>query len=316
MLINWIKPIWIKPKHNAFTDLCVFQGKLYCCFREATNHISGDGIIRILTLTSEGEIQHENVLRLPEADLRDPKLSVADDEKLLLLAYARHPDKNNVTRFSQPMTWFSGDGISWSNAKPIGDQNWWLWRIKWHAGLAHGFAYNRRQQRLKFYSGLPRRTFQLVQDEALSQEKHGLGYPNESDLIFLEDHSCVSLIRRDADSCSAQMGTAKPPYKQWKWQDLGEYIGGPVMLKIDENTVLVAGRLWREQGPKTALWCLDMKKAKLTLLNILPSGGDCSYPGLLKHENHIYLSYYSSHLNQNSCIYLAKINFPGSNEVE
>jgi len=38
----------------------------------------------------------------------------------------------------------------------------------------------------------------------------------------------------------------------------------------------------------------------------LPSGGDCSYPGLVWHENLLWMSYYSSHEGKTS-IYLAKI---------
>lgn len=307
MHFSWNKSIWSKGNHNAFTDLCEYKGALFCCFREATNHISDDGKVRILTVNERGDVLNVNHIWMQNTDLRDPKLSVTEEGNLLLLAYARHSDENNVTQYSQPMTWISGDGISWSNAKPIADRNWWLWRLKWHAGLAHGFAYNRRQQRLRFYSGLPRRTFQLVQDEALSLQKHGLGYPNESDIAFLEDHSCVALIRRDADSCSAQMGLSKPPYKQWKWQDLGEYIGGPVIYKLNDKTLLVSGRLWREQGPKTAVWRLDIQSAKLALLGILPSGGDTSYPGLATLNDRLFLSYYSSHENRKSSIFLADI---------
>jgi len=38
----------------------------------------------------------------------------------------------------------------------------------------------------------------------------------------------------------------------------------------------------------------------------LPSGGDCSYPGLLWHEGRLWMTYYSSHEKQ-TCIYLAQI---------
>ena len=38
----------------------------------------------------------------------------------------------------------------------------------------------------------------------------------------------------------------------------------------------------------------------------LPSGGDCSYPGLVFFEGHLYVSYYSSHEGKAS-IYVAKV---------
>ncbi|UCD28439.1 MAG: exo-alpha-sialidase, partial [Planctomycetota bacterium] len=40
----------------------------------------------------------------------------------------------------------------------------------------------------------------------------------------------------------------------------------------------------------------------------LPSGGDCSYPGLVWHDGLLWMSYYSSHQDKTS-IYLAKIRF-------
>jgi len=38
----------------------------------------------------------------------------------------------------------------------------------------------------------------------------------------------------------------------------------------------------------------------------LPSGGDCSYPGMVFFEDHLYVTYYSSHEGKTS-IYLAKV---------
>ena len=39
---------------------------------------------------------------------------------------------------------------------------------------------------------------------------------------------------------------------------------------------------------------------------ILPSGGDNSYPGLVWHDDLLWISYYSSH-ETNTSIYLAKV---------
>jgi hypothetical protein len=39
----------------------------------------------------------------------------------------------------------------------------------------------------------------------------------------------------------------------------------------------------------------------------LPSGGDCSYPGMVWHDDRLWISYYSSHEGKTS-IYLAKVD--------
>ena len=52
-----------------------------------------------------------------------------------------------------------------------------------------------------------------------------------------------------------------------------------------------------------------MTPSSLTPILELPSGGDCSYPGLVWHEGHLWVSYYSSHEGKAS-IYIAKVRLP------
>ena len=303
-----VNKLWERAKHNAFTDLCEFNQQVFCCFREAHNHVSADGKIRILRLNKHGGVSGQYQLMLTNIDLRDPKLSVSADGQLLLIAYARHTDLQNRTLDAQPICWLSPDGHSWSSHRFFGDHHWWLWRLRWHQQKAYGFAYNRAQQALHFYSGHPRRTFHQHKAQVLSLAKHGLGYPNESDLLFTQDEKCYAIVRRDADTFSAQLGVARPPYKQWQWHDLGEHIGAPCMLKMNDKQVLVGGRLFQRGSPKTALWQVDLTSKTLKLLHILPSAGDTSYPGLVHTNGQIWLSYYSSHAGK-SKIYLAKFTF-------
>ncbi|MBE1300175.1 MAG: hypothetical protein GJ680_09745 [Alteromonadaceae bacterium] len=305
--------IWDKGKHNAFTDLCVFEGSLWCCFREATNHVSKDGLIRILQLNSNGELLNVDTIRMPEADLRDPKLTVTPEGQLLLLAYRVNAKNSMHINNHQPVCWLHNVNGTWSMERSVGNSGWWLWRIRWHRNAnvigdlpdhaAFGFAYNMRQERLMFYSGDPRRKMTIVNEDALSKRKDGLGYPNESDLFF--DHEkAFAVVRRDADTYTAQLGESTYPFKNWKWYDLGEYIGGPCILPLSNNQALVAGRIFNKKQLKTALWLLDLHSKKLTLSKILPSGGDNSYPGLALFNDKVSVSYYSSHQHGKSCIYL------------
>jgi hypothetical protein len=39
----------------------------------------------------------------------------------------------------------------------------------------------------------------------------------------------------------------------------------------------------------------------------LPSGGDCSYPGLLWHDDSLHVTYYSSHEGGKAAVYYAKV---------
>ncbi|MFA3790640.1 hypothetical protein AB6T38_05950 [Aliiglaciecola sp. SL4] len=308
MMINWTNSIWKTSKHSAFTDLCAFAGKLFVSFREASDHMSKDGDIRIVICDLDGKKINGVSLKMANCDLRDPKLTVMPDGKLLMNAYARCYDNKGKWLHSRSLCWFSQDGLSWSSHHWFAEKNWWVWRIRWQDGQAYGFAYKRAQQQLNLYKGNPLRTFDCFKTDALSLASHGLGYPNESDLCFSQNGNAYAVVRRDADTFTAQWGVAKPPYSAWQWYDLKQYIGAPVILQFDAKTILICGRAWLAGKFKTALWKIDIETKKLTLQIVLPSDGDCSYAGMIKSEQGIYISYYSSHIDNQSHIYLAHLD--------
>lgn len=308
MQLNWLKTIQGNSQHNAFTDLCLFNEQLFCCFREATNHISPDGVIKVLTLNKAGNVLWSDKLSVAGADLRDPKLTIMPNGELMLICYARFADEQNRTRWTRSLVWKSNTGKSWSQPQYFGPSYWWLWRLRWQDSKAYGLAYNRTEQALDLYSGIPGRTFELHQSSVIGLKTHGLGYPNESDIYFDEQQTMYAMVRRDADTCTAQLGCSKPPYTRWKWADLGDYIGSPVMQHLSGSTLLVAGRQWLHQQPKTTVMTIELETGKLTRKLILPSAGDNAYPGMVIDQEDIYLSYYSAHQNQRCQIYLAKLS--------
>ena len=79
------------------------------------------------------------------------------------------------------------------------------------------------------------------------------------------------------------------------------------MLKLDEHNALLAGRIIYKGKFVTAILNLELKSAKITLLVVLPSSGDNSYPGMVKRKDTVFVSYYSSHQDQQAHIYLAQI---------
>lgn len=307
MQLNWLKKIGNRAVHNAFVDLCGFNQQLFCCYREAKNHISAEGSICILTLNKEGKVCHVNRLIMESVDLRDPKLSITPDGRLLLIAYARKTNCNNRTLSVRNLCWVSQTGQSWSSHREFAKKGGWLWRVKWHQKIAYGFAYTKKHNTIHLYSGDPRRSFHCHQANALSLQKHNKGYPNESDLLF-EDNKAYAIVRRDADSYSAQLGTSGYPYKNWQWLDLGLYIGGPVMLKIAPKVAIVAGRIIKKGKLVTGLMQLNLSNGKLFELGVLPSAGDNSYPGLVLDGQILYVSYYSSHQDNKSSVYLAQLD--------
>jgi hypothetical protein len=125
---------------------------------------------------------------------------------------------------------------------------------------------------------------------------------------ILEDGTALCLLRRDGKGNMALLGTAKPPYKEWTWKDLGLKVGGPQLLLLPDGRIVASGRLYNG-GAHTGLFWLDPKEGKATEFLKLPSGGDTSYPGLVFHEGLLWVSYYSSHEGKTS-IYRAKVKLP------
>jgi hypothetical protein len=280
--------------------------------------VSTNGAIRIVTTDLVGNLINSVKISIADTDLRDPKLSITPQGSLMLIAYARLTTVDNKTLSSKNLCWLSQTGKSWSSPSEFANKNWWLWRIKWHNNLAYGFAYNRAANAINLYKGDPKRSFHLHQAEVLSLAKHNKGYPNESDLVFVND-TAYALIRRDADTYSAQLGRSDFPYKKWTWTDLKIYIGGPVMLQLSKSKMLIAGRIVQNGKLVTGLLILNMdldtikknlnlNSANLKLLTVLPSAGDNSYPGLVLINRMLYVSYYSSHESRKTSVYLTQID--------
>ena len=277
-----VRKIWSKAAYNSFTDLIRFRGRWFCAFREGTGHLTPDGALRILT--SVDGLTWNSVASIPcpapFQDLRDPQFSITPDGLLLLNAAAFRP-------VCQSMAWLSKDGCDWGHHHLIGPRGSWLWRTVWHSGVAYSFGrHEPKDHELQLYTSTDGLDFQ-----AHGKPRLGAGYSNESDLLFLDDATGVSLTR--CDGGNALLGTASSPYDRWTWTDLGVRIGGPALLRLPDGRTIAAVRLY-DPRQRTALCWLDVETAALTEFLTLPSGGDTSYAGLVWHDDLLWLSYYSS----------------------
>jgi len=296
--------IWDKAPHNAFTDLIRFQNRWYCVFREGQGHVSPEGSLRVITSVDGEKWESVALITSPTSDLRDAKISETPDGKLMLAGAEAipHPEAGIAYRH-QSLVWFSDDGKNWSAKHEVADPYFWLWRITWHKDKAYGFGYHtiRENRRVRLYSSDDGKTFETVVDNAAPEAD----YPNETSIVFMPDDTCYCLLRRDGKEGNGLLGTANPPYTQWTWKDLGVKIGGPAMLQLPDGRFIAAVRLY-DDVQRTSLCWVDPKEGTLTECLKLPSGGDCSYPGLVWHEGLLWVSYYSSHQEKTS-IYLAKV---------
>ena len=304
-----VQKIWDKATHNAFTDLIRFNGKWLCTFREAESHESwSNGIIRIIasddcdSWESCGEIVEYGV------DLRDPKLSVMPNGRLMLLAGGsqffgvKNDDETVLNLTRSPRVSFSDDGANWTNPKRLLAEDHWLWRATWHNGTAYCIS--------KLGEGSnPRRGFLYSSTDGIDwQWITEIQVPgiSESTLRFQPDDQMIALIRT---SMGGYIGTSNPPYRDWDVNKLDLTVGGPNFIRLPDGSMWGSGRHHIQSEPKgkrsrTAL--AKMTTSTYDPVLILPSGGDNSYPGLVWHDDLLWISYYSSH-ETNTSIYLAKV---------
>jgi len=294
-----LRPLWDQAPHSAFTDLTRHKGRWLCTFREGESHALTVGKVRVLA-SDDGETWTSvGLLAVDGIDLRDPKLCPGPGGTLdLVMGASPIVDGQSVGR----STWMvrSADGLSWGAPSPVTPEGDWLWRVDRHRGTSYGVSYR-----------LPRRRHWTVH---LMASRDGLWYrdraelavgglPNEATVRF-RGNQAIALVRREARTRLAWIGTAEPPYRQWSWHRTRERVGGPNFLVLPDGTMVAATRIWRDKQPRVAVCTLTDKS--LTPVIELPSGGDCGYPGMVWHRGVLWLSYYSSH-EGSSRIYLARV---------
>jgi hypothetical protein len=293
-LTSW-RSIWDRAPHNAFCDLTRHRDRWWLALREASDHMSRDGVLRLLTSEDGKEWRDGGLLVANRWDLRDPHFIIDPAGDLSLLAGAWSPGG------TESWIWhYNGHG--WSVASMTGIRERWLWRGQWHRDRLWGVAYRARAQVAELWCSRDGVQFTCHQPDLLSRWSHRLGYPNEATLLFTADDTAWCLIRRDADTATAQLGQSRPPYRDWQWRDLGIRLGGPHWLQDPHGRIWVAARRYRPTLA-TALYTLDLASATLQWVAVLPSAGDCGYPGLVWHQEQLTIAWYSSHTGK-SAIYL------------
>lgn len=314
--------IWDQGAHNAFTDLIRWRGKWFCTFREAEDHVGGDGQIRVLESSDGDKWASVSLISEQGIDLRDPKLSVTPDDRLMIVAGGSVYGGTRTLKGRRPRVVFSNNGREWTVPQPVLTEGEWLWRVTWHDGKAYGTSYNafaRQTQQAKDAA----KTSEPASNEPadwklkLVVSQDGVhydtithlgvpGHPNETTLRFLPDGEMVALVRREGGNTFGWIGSSRAPYREWNWHETKHRLGGPNFLLLPNGKLWAAGRSY-PGGAKTVL--ARMARDSYDPVLTFPSRGDNSYPGLVWHEGLLWMSYYSSHDGKTS-IYLAKVRMP------
>lgn len=305
--------IWTSENHSAFTDLVFAAGAWYCVFREGSTHMSLDGKIIVLHSNDANQWQQHSELSWQGGDLRDPKLSVAPDGGLLLTAGIRWAVYNTSASRLYSVGWRLQADSKWS--APVLDktsEGSWRWATTWHQGKAYSVGYGAQDIQGCLYESDDGLHWQVLKKPFFPDT--GV-FTNESTLVS-DQQTLWCLSRRDgaggakallANASNAANSTGGVQY--WAWKRLNKAIGGPKLIKLSNGEWLLAARRinYKRWRAKTVLYKLNPTTGRLKLWRELPSGGDTSYAGMVEKDGKLYISYYSSHLDNQVNVYLAVI---------
>jgi hypothetical protein len=314
-----VRRVFHNGEHNAFTDLCRFRGQLWLTFRSCPDGHVVHPTASVMVLRSADGMKWEQAhrFRVERRDTRDPHFLVFQD-KLFVYTGTWYSGTTTLARADYDLNKHLGyaawseDGVTWHS--PIlleGTFGHYIWRAAAFAGRAYlcgrrnlGFEITARGEGRRVESLMLESEDGLIwRKRAVFQEIAG----DETAFLFERDGSVLGVGRR---SGNAQLLRSRPPYTFWDRKDLDRSIGGPVLTKWGDRT-LVGGRKTTPAGPKTSLCWLAGDQ--LHEFAELPSGGDTSYPGFVElAPGRALVSYYSSHERDASgkemtAIYLAEL---------
>ena len=292
--------IWDQAPHNAFTDLVRHRDRWWTTFREALEHGASLGQVRVLA-SDDGESWESSALVSEDGmDLRDPKLSVMPDGRLMLTMGGSLYDGAEY-RTRSPRVAFSEDGRTWTEPQKVLAEDHWLWRVTWHRGLAYSVSKlgeGRDPRRAFLYSSRDGVDWQWITEFFLPDK---IWNASETTLRFMPDDELIALTRPQ------WIGSSRPPYTDWSWTQISASLGGPEFIRLPNGALWASARGRHEDGGSATVLARMTRTSYEPVLR-LPSGGDCSYPGMVWHEDQLWMSYYSSHEGKTS-IYLARIGF-------
>lgn len=306
-----ITKIWDSAKHNAFTDLISFNGNYYCSFREGSGHVPGtDGNVRILKSSDAENWESVALLKKEGIDLRDPKLSVTPDGRLMvIIGGSVYKDGKLLGR--EPQVSFSDkSGEQFSNPEKViidpeiaswGD---WIWRVSWYKDTGYAIDYQIGPEERRG----PTAMYLVKTTDGKKFEKVSKievdGFPNESTVRFDKKGTMYVLIRRELEDKMGVWAHSKPPYTQWNFKKLDFRLGGPNFIFLNNKKIVLGTRMY-EPDVYTGIH-IGTKKGNFREVIHLPSGKDNSYPGLVLEKDRLLVSYYSSHEDK-AAIYIAEI---------
>lgn len=324
--IEWVRRIYEDGWHNAFTDFQFFKGRYYICFRNGLSHVSPEGKAVVIASDDLIDWRRAGVPVNTTGDDRDPHM-VATEDRLFVYAGnvtrtdpVQHGDEG--PRLIRSVCSFSEDGTTWTEPRQVYRDGYWLWGVGRGNDRLYGLAYGNEPSE---WNLKPTELHLLQSTDGLEWERVSVVTRNGSEATFrITDAGTIRVAIRGGDENRFTMAVGKPPYTDWRLQDLGESIPAPRLVVAGGREYVIGRQHLREPGSsggqdrpggsggtggtsgpgdadpgriverRTSIWRVE-EDGVVHVLD-LPSGGDTSYVGAVQHEDGaLLLSYYSQH---------------------
>jgi hypothetical protein len=320
--VSSVRRIFHNGEHNAFTDLCRFQGQLFLTFRSCPDgHMVHPTASTIVLRSADGETWEQvHRFRVSQRDTRDPHFLVFRDKLFVYTGtwYSGEttipPEEYDLNKHLGYAAW-TADGTTWQGPIMLeGTFGHYIWRAATFADKAYlcgrrkpGFEVTARGE------GEAVESLMLESDDGLVWRKCAVFQETAGDetAFLFEAGGGVLGVGRHGGGKEAQLLRSRPPFTAWERRSLEYSIGGPLLTKWNDHYLVGGRKTTSDRGPKTTLWWLS--DDRLTECAELPSGGDNSYPGFVAlSPGRALVSYYSSHErddagNPITAIYLAEL---------
>ncbi|MCB1066203.1 MAG: hypothetical protein KDN20_25195 [Verrucomicrobiae bacterium] len=300
-----IRRAYHNGEHNAFTDLIRWQGKFWLTFRSCPDGhmVNPTSSIRVLNSDDAQTWTEVHQFSVPRRDVRDPHFLEFQGKLFIYTGTwwsGDGPLPRDQYNLNQHLGYavFSENGEKWSDLQVLeGTYGHYIWRAATHEGK----AYLCGRRKLAYAEGESGAGAAPVVQSVMLESENGLAWRFHS--LFQESRGDETAFRFEPDGSllavsrtggqPAQLVRAPKPWVEKTRTEFPEYIGGPLLAKWGERT-LVGGRRNTKEGPKTVLYWLNGET--LTDFATLPSGGDNSYPGFVEYDDgRGLISWYSSH---------------------
>ncbi|HUY00802.1 MAG TPA: hypothetical protein VMV49_14670 [Candidatus Deferrimicrobium sp.] len=304
---SWVA---VTGRHNSNTDMIAWNGTIYLIHDQRPFHL-GSTEAKLIIWNSTDAYTWTKVIefQVPGNDIRDPKFAIIDNR---LFLYALKNLGVMATPYQTVYT-YTEDGINWQPFQDIAQMGWLFWRPKTNDNITwYVPAYWHKHGQSILLNSTDGINWNIIAPIYIGEGN------DETAIEFLPDGRMICTARLEgkedtifgSSNASTLIATSSYPFDNWSSYIKSRVtrLDGPVLFSY-ENRTFAVGR--NQVGPRTYFTELggvfSRKRTSIFLVNEttglthltdLPSAGDTSYAGVVRIDEELYVSYYTSDITK------------------